>query len=112
MNNYYLREEDMYRRQQEHVHEYYGSTYVAEAGKEAHTHRLAGVSSEAMPVSGGHVHEITGMTTFNDGHIHRFRMRTGMQIPVGANKHVHFVTGVTTLDDGHTHKFEFTTSNE
>lgn len=109
MNNNYYGSEDLYRHSQSHTHEYLGGTEVGEMQREPHIHRVAGISSEVIPVSGGHVHKIISNTTFDDEHIHHLKLRTGLQVNIGDNKHVHFVKGVTTLDDGHTHNFEFTT---
>jgi len=94
---------------QTHTHEFLGSTDMAEMGRNTHNHRFAGISSEVIPVAGGHIHEIVSNTGFNDEHIHQIRIRTGMPIPVGNNHHIHYVQGVTTNDDGHTHRFQFST---
>lgn len=110
MNNYYFNENDLYRRPQAHTHEYLGSVEISRA--DPHVHRVSGVSGEAVASEGGHVHEIMAITTYNDGHIHHIKVRTGLQIPVSSNKHVHFLKGVTTSDDGHTHNFEMTTLND
>jgi hypothetical protein len=109
-NNYY--NDDLYRGKQGHNHEYFGNTWVGEARNDPHVHHLAGVSGEPIPVQGGHVHELMSSSTFDDGHYHRIKVRTGLQVPVGNDLHVHFVKGVTTLEDGHTHTFEITTYNQ
>lgn len=92
-----------------HTHEYGGNTSVSGMSTNAHNHRIAGISSEAIEVAGGHIHEIFGNTTFDDDHIHKTGVRTGLQIPIGGNKHVHFAIGKTTTDYGHNHDFSFIT---
>lgn len=95
---------------QRHVHEFEGSTKLAEEGADRHNHRFAGVTGQAIRVGKSHVHEIeVDRTDFLD-HFHKLKkIRTGPAIPVGNGKHVHFVTGRTTLIDGHTHPFNFAT---
>lgn len=93
---------------QTHVHEFEGSTKLAEESEERHNHRFAGVSSEAIPSGSSHVHGIFTNTDFFD-HLHEISMQTGPAIDVGGGKHVHFVEGITTLDDGHVHNFEMAT---
>lgn len=92
---------------QTHVHEFVGSVKIAEQNIDPHNHRFAGVSSEEIPVPGGHVHEVLIKTDFYDNHFHEIGGRSGIQIPVGNNRHVHFASGTTTLNDGHVHKFQF-----
>jgi hypothetical protein len=115
MNNYYdynydYRADNIFQKKHTHTHEYIGSTRIAEMGREAHEHRIAGVSSESIRVPGGHIHEVTTNTTFEDGHIHQVKVRTGIQIPINNEQHVHELKGTTTLDDGHTHNFSIATS--
>ena len=98
-----------YNEMQTHVHEYLGSVKNPEERVEPHTHRFAGVSSEAIFVPGGHVHEILTNTDFYERHLHEMGERTGLQIPVGNNRHVHFAEGTTTFDANHTHNFQFAT---
>jgi hypothetical protein len=93
---------------QSHVHEFLGSTKLAEQGDERHNHRFAGVTSEVIPQGDSHVHVIFTNTDFFDHH-HEVAIKTGPAIPVGNGKHIHFVKGRTTLDDGHVHQFEFAT---
>ncbi|MCQ6560603.1 YmaF family protein [Paenibacillus mendelii] len=95
---------------QRHVHEFEGSTQLAEEGDDRHNHRFAGVSGQAIPVGNTHVHDIKLSNTDFFDHFHRLRrIRTGPAVPVGNGKHVHFVTGQTTLVDGHVHRFKFAT---
>ncbi|WP_029452036.1 YmaF family protein [Clostridium algidicarnis] len=95
---------------QSHVHEFEQSTKLAEEGDDRHNPRLAGVTSEVIPIENGrHVHSILSNTDFFNHH-HEIGVTTGPDIPIpNSNKHVHLVNGVTTLDDGHFHEFLFTT---
>ncbi|ABS40050.1 YmaF family protein [Clostridium botulinum] len=93
---------------QTHVHEFLGSTRLAEIQTEPHNHRFAGVSGEAIRRGNSHVHKIKTNTDFFD-HFHMIDVTTGPAIPVGNGRHVHFVSGVTTLNDGHRHEFIFAT---
>ena len=94
---------------QTHVHEFLGSTRLAEEGEERHNHRFVGVTSQMIPLLGGnHIHGLCTNTDFFDHH-HEIAIQTGPAIPVGDDKHVHFVEGTTTLDDGHVHSFVFAT---
>ncbi|GIO52656.1 YmaF family protein [Paenibacillus cineris] len=98
------------KKSQRHVHEFEGSTQLAEEGEERHNHRFAGVTGQAIPVGNSHVHEIDLTRTDFFDHFHNLKkIRTGPAISVGNGKHVHFVTGQTTLNDGHVHKFKFAT---
>lgn len=94
--------------QQRHVHEFLGSTKLAEEEEERHNHRFAGVTGEAISRGRSHFHEIVTNTDFFDHH-HVVRIRTGPAIPVGDGKHIHFVEGMTTVNDNHDHDFEFAT---
>ena len=94
---------------QTHVHEFESSVKLAEENNDRHNHRVAGVTSQVIPIVGGnHKHAILSNTDFFDHH-HEIGVETGPAIPVGDGKHVHFVKGVTTIDDGHSHNFAFTT---
>lgn len=93
---------------QRHVHEFLGSTQLAEEGEDRHNHRFAGVTGQAIPRGNSHVHVIRTNTDFFN-HLHRVRIITGPAIPVGNGKHVHFVKGTTTFNDGHVHRFKFAT---
>lgn len=100
-----------YRQGQRHVHEFEGSTKLAEAGADRHNHRFAGVTGQAIRSGNSHVHEIDLQKTDFLNHFHNLKkIRTGPAIPVGKGKHVHFVTGRTTLNDGHVHRFNFATA--
>jgi hypothetical protein len=94
---------------QTHVHEYQGSTKIAEEEEDPHNHRFAGVTSEVIPKGNSHVHQLLGNSDFYENHHHEVGDTTGLAIPVGNGRHVHFVCGTTTLDDGHVHEFNFAT---
>lgn len=95
---------------QTHVHEFLGSTRLAEQGEDRHNHRFAGVTSEVIPIpGGGHRHALFTNTDFFINHHHELATETGPAIPVGGGKHVHLVTARTTIDDGHFHEVIFTT---
>ncbi|NLC52224.1 MAG: hypothetical protein GX764_07995 [Firmicutes bacterium] len=94
---------------QTHVHEFLGSVMNPKEDVEPHNHRFAGISSEEIPVNGGHVHEILTNIDFYEGHLHELGVRTGLQIPVGNNRHVHFAEGTTTFNANHTHNYQFAT---
>jgi hypothetical protein len=97
-------------RMQTHVHEFEGSTKLAEAGADRHNHRFAGVTGQVIRAGNSHVHEIDLTHTDFINHFHNLKkIRTGPAINVGNGKHVHFVTGLTTLNDGHRHQFNFAT---
>lgn len=98
------------RASQTHVHEFEGSTKLAEQGEDRHNHRFAGVTNQVIPVGNSHVHEIDLTHTDFLDHFHNLKkIRTGRAINVGNGKHVHFVKGMTTLNDGHVHQFNFAT---
>lgn len=94
------------RRRQRHVHEVQGSTQVFGCCNDAHNHRFATVSGEAIQIGGNdHVHEICFHTDFADGHYHEFKGRTGGAVFVGGGRHVHFAEARTEEEDGHRHCF-------
>lgn len=93
------------RRRQLHVHEFTGSTQIAERGCDAHNHRIAGITGEAIRRGDSHVHRICNKTDFLD-HFHDIEdVFTGPAIRVCRDRHVHFVFGVTRREDGHRHEF-------
>lgn len=94
---------------QSHVHEYLGSTRIAEAEEDPHNHRFAGVTGEAIPHCNSHVHKLRGNSDFYENHHHEVCAITGPAIPVCDGRHVHFVYGRTTCNDGHMHEFIFAT---
>ncbi|WP_219835725.1 YmaF family protein [Paenibacillus sp. R14(2021)] len=97
-------------RKQRHVHEFAGSTRLAEEGNDRHNHRFAGVTGQAKRKGKSHVHEIDLTHTDFFGHFHNLKKITsGPAVRVGKGKHVHFVHGRTTLEDGHVHPFKFAT---
>ena len=79
---------------QRHVHEFEGSTKLAEEGADRHNHRFAGVTGQVIRSGKSHVHEIDlTKTDFLKNHFHNLKkIRTGPAILVGNGKHVHFVT--------------------
>jgi hypothetical protein len=93
---------------QRHVHEFLGSTRLAELEEDPHNHRFAGVSGEAMGPKDCHFHEIITRTDFFD-HFHFIKVRTGPPICVGEGRHVHFVEAVTSVNDEHDHELIFAT---
>ena len=111
-----------YECEQTHVHEFEGSTKLAEECSERHNHRFAGVSGEIVKIPGGHVHKVYTRTDFFD-HFHTICRLTCPAIYVECEeeddhnkscnwkekKHVHFVKGMTTCEDGHKHEFQFAT---
>lgn len=94
--------------EQRHVHEFTGSTRLAELEDDPHNHRFAGVSGEAISYGKNHIHEIMVRTDFF-GHFHVIKAKTGPGIPVGEGRHVHFVEAVTSFNDDHRHELIFAT---
>ena len=95
---------------QAHVHEFLGSTHLAEAGEDRHNHRFAGVTGEAISIGcGRHIHEFRSNTDQFQNHHHIICGKTGANICLPEGKHIHFADSFTTVDDGHRHEFEFTT---
>jgi hypothetical protein len=96
---------------QTHVHEFEESIKLAESGNDRHNHRVAGVTSQVIPIEGGrHIHAFGITNTDFFGHHHEIGGTTGPNISItGTNKHVHVISGTTTCDDGHYHDFLFTT---
>jgi hypothetical protein len=92
-----------------HVHEFLGSTRIAEREEDPHNHRFAGVTGEAIRRGDSHVHRLAVNSDFYENHHHIVRAVTGPAIPVDECRHVHFVFGTTTFDDGHVHEFIFAT---
>jgi len=96
--------------EQQHVHEFEGSTRIAEIKEDPHNHRFAGVSGQAIRIKGGnHVHLIETRTDFYENHFHKIiKVFTDPAVWVN-DRHVHFVSDTTTENDGHTHDFIFAT---
>lgn len=95
-------------KQQRHVHEFEGSTAFALDGLLRHNHRFAGITGEAIPCRGSHIHKIITNTDYTN-HYHRICIYTGPAIYIGEGKHIHVVRGITTFDANHTHQFIFST---
>ncbi len=89
----------------QHVHEFIGSTLVAERRDECHNHRFATVSEEAIATRDSHVHRIWFRTDSHDGHFHEFCGISSPAIWVGDGRHVHFLKDCTESADGHVHRF-------
>ena len=105
--------------EQTHVHEFLGSTRLAEEDEDRHNHRFAGATGEKINVFVNgcktHIHEFCVNTDFfqlpNEecGHYHQVIGNTGPAIHVGDGKHVHFAEVRTTINDCHRHKVVFAT---
>lgn len=104
---------------QKHVHEFAGSTKLADYEEDVHNHRVAGITGEAVYIPGGHAHKIWTRTDFFD-HFHYIQELTGPaiylnqrdgdgQADLSEQPHVHFITGLTTINDGHSHEYQFAT---
>lgn len=89
----------------QHVHEFIGSTIVAERCEDCHNHRFATVSEEAIATCDSHVHRIQFRTDSHDGHFHEFCGTSSPAIWVGDGRHVHFAKACTESADGHVHQF-------
>ncbi len=97
------------KKKKEHVHEFLGSTFIAELGDCPHNHRFAGVSSEAIPTEcGSHRHKIITNTDSFKGHYHNICDESGPAVKVG-DGHIHYVTGYTTRCECHCHEYTFAT---
>ena len=96
---------------EDHNHEIQGSVRLAGEGCEAHNHRFATVSGNAIDVGQSHVHDVTFTTDTYDGHKHEFCGRTSIGYPTGCG-HVHYLNDVTTCEGGHSHTFRVTTNIE
>ena len=71
-----------------------------------HRHILAGNTTVDLGSDvDNHVHFFEGVTTFDDGHVHRYRGVTGGPIPIPGGEHYHIFSGVTSFDDGHSHSY-------
>jgi len=54
-----------------------------------------------------HSHYFRGVTSYNDGHIHRYSGTTSQDRDTPG--HVHTMTGETTFEDGHVHSYSLMT---
>lgn len=92
-------------KEQRHVHEFLGSTRLAEVCEEdVHNHRVACISGPAVGRENDHVHKIETRTDFFNDHFHHIEVCSGPPIKVCENRHIHFVYAVTSCNDGHRHK--------
>ncbi len=57
-----------------------------------------------------HSHDFTGVTSFNNDHIHRYWGMTSQDPDIP--NHAHFMSGQTTFEDGHIHRYSLRTSPE
>jgi hypothetical protein len=57
-----------------------------------------------------HSHNFSGVTSYNDGHVHRYWGTTSIDPDIP--RHTHFMSGETTFEDGHTHLYALYTSPE
>lgn len=92
-----------------HVHEFEGSVELAELTEDPHNHRFAGVTGQAIIVTGGHVHEVFTRTDFYEDHFHFVDSVTELPTFLQNGKHVHLVTGFTTEAEDHMHEFQVAT---
>ena len=61
------------------------------------------MTSTPIETEEGHIHYMSGNTTFDDGHIHQYETYTSIPIQMPGGYHTHYVEIRTTRDDGHTH---------
>lgn len=94
---------------EQHNHEVQGSTRISGFCDEAHNHRFATITGDAMQRGNNHVHEVRFLTDTCDDHHHEFSGTTGLAIEVGEGRHVHFLESCTSLKDEHKHEFKFAT---
>jgi len=102
------------RKEQTHVHEFLGSTFLDSPPKRQdllHAHRFAGVTGEAIPTAKSHIHLLETKTDFFETHFHTMEVKTGEAIPVFDQDrkmigHVHAFTGRTSFDAQHNHEFK------
>ncbi|MEW6183302.1 MAG: YmaF family protein [Bacillota bacterium] len=55
-----------------------------------------------------HVHDYSGVTSYDEGHVHGYSGTTTINIGIGLY-HVHLMKGVTAFDEGHDHLYFFFT---
>jgi hypothetical protein len=87
-----------------HRHEFRGATTISEM----HTLYYSGSTTADRDLP-GHVHYMSGATTCDDGHRHKFALSTGPEMEVGGG-HTHYYAGMTSVDNGHVHYFSGYTS--
>lgn len=85
------------------VHSHSFSTRTSPAKQ--HTHRVSGTTSAALGDGAQHVHRYEGVTSFDNGHAHRFQGVTGPAVPLPDGGHTHELVGETSFDNGHDHLF-------
>lgn len=87
-----------------HTHQYRGVTVYVDA----HLHLFSGVTS-ASPDTPGHTHNITGTTTVDAGHSHRYLLTSAGPTVVGPGRHYHAYAGDTDMTMNHRHPMSGTT---
>ncbi|HEX7715107.1 MAG TPA: YmaF family protein [Bacillota bacterium] len=87
-----------------HVHAY----SLAVHPQNGHSHLAMGLTGPALPIPGGHFHQLAGYVSRKDGHIHSYSLSTSpaMQIAGASERHVHYFRGETSHNDGHHHEME------
>ncbi|WP_141603913.1 YmaF family protein [Terrilactibacillus laevilacticus] len=86
-----------------------GFMYHSDDSGTHHSHQLFITSWDGRPV---HVHQISGITSFDAGHNHRISGVTGPAIPIPNGGHYHEFRGVTSVNGvhPHTHRYSGRTS--
>ncbi|MFA5384658.1 MAG: YmaF family protein [Eubacteriales bacterium] len=82
-----------------HSHNFFGRTNE----KAGHLHKIEGVSRCGSPSEHSHTHEIAVTTSFDNGHAHRFNIKTGEAIPY-IKGHIHKYNGKTSLNGKEPHR--------
>lgn len=88
-----------------HNHEIIGSTNFSGCGNDAHNHRFAAMTGDAIPFAGSHIHHVTFTTDTSGEHHHEFCGKTDPAIYIGSGHHVHLVKAGTSAAEGHQHSF-------
>lgn len=79
-----------------HTHQYINSTTF----DDSHKHFMKGLSSESPDIP-GHVHQMEGFTSLEDGHVHRYSNQTCPAFYDIHGDHYHLYSGITCTSDGH-----------
>jgi hypothetical protein len=111
---------DDYNHDHNHNHEHsmghvHGYSLAVAPGREDHSHLAMNLTGPSIPIQGGgHIHQVMGYVSYQDGHFHYYSMQTSSAMPITGvrDKHVHYVQGETSMDDGHRHQMEFYTMVE
>lgn len=89
----------------QHNHEVVGSTKISGCCNDAHNHRFAAITGNAIPFAGSHIHQVAFTTDTCEGHHHEFCGKTDPAIYIGSGHHVHLVKASTSAAAGHQHSF-------